>query len=112
MRQASVLYKGQKAGLLSQSDEGSFSFRYTDDWYHASDTPSISLTLPKQQQEYQSAHLFPVFYHMLPEGTNKEVVCFELRIDPNDHFGLLMHTARYDSIGAITIQEIKDDANA
>jgi len=112
MRQARVLYKGKEAGLLTQADDGSFSFRYSDDWYHAADTPAISLTMPKNQQEYESAHLFPAFYNMLPEGTNKEVVCYELRIDPTDHFGLLMHTARYDSIGAITIEEIKQDAHA
>ena len=112
MRQANVLYKGREAGLLTQSDDGSFTFRYTEAWYHASDTPAISLTLPRQQQEYRSEYLFACFYNMLPEGTNKEVVCYELRIDPKDHFGLLMHTARYDSIGAITIQEIKEDAHA
>ena len=112
MRQASVLYKGREAGLLTQTDDGAFSFRYSDDWFHATDTPAISLTMPKQKQIYESEHLFACFYNMLPEGTNKEVVCYELRIDPKDHFGLLMHTARYDSIGAITIHEKKDDAFA
>ena len=109
MRQARVLYKGQEAGRLIQDDEGHFHFRYTDQWFAAPDRPAISLTLPKTQQEYESPHLFACFFNMLPEGSNKDVVCFEQRIDPEDHFGLLLHTARFDSIGAITIQEIMSD---
>jgi len=112
MRQASVLYKGRKAGLLAQSDDGRFSFSYSEAWCQTTDTPAISLTLPKQQKEYRSKFLFACFYNMLPEGSNKELVCYELRIDPEDYFGLLMHTARYDSIGAITIQEIKEDEHS
>lgn len=111
MRKARVLFKGQKAGLLTQADDGRFGLRYADDWFGSTSKPAISLTLPKLQQAYESDHLFACFYNMLPEGTNKEVVCYEMRIDPSDHFGLLMHTARYDSIGAITIQEIKEDAD-
>jgi serine/threonine-protein kinase HipA len=98
-----IRYKGQDAAILSQDDAGRFHLRYTDVWYAAANSPAISLTLPKSQQEYESEHLFACFFNMLPEGSNKEVVCFEMRIDPKDHFSLLMHTARHDSIGAITV---------
>jgi len=40
---------------------------------------------------------------MLPEGSNKQVVCKLNRIDPEDYFGLLMTTAKYDSIGAVRV---------
>ena len=50
--------------------------------------------------------LFPFFYNMLPEGSNKQNICFELRIDPKDYFGLLLTTAKYDTIGAIQVKEI------
>jgi serine/threonine-protein kinase HipA len=33
MRSATVLYKDAAAGLLSQLDDGSFVFRYDDDWF-------------------------------------------------------------------------------
>ncbi|MEE1119243.1 MAG: phosphatidylinositol kinase, partial [Bacteroidales bacterium] len=32
--------------------------------------------------------------------------CRTLKIDENDSFGLLLATAKYDTIGAITIQEL------
>lgn len=106
MRQAEVFYKKAAAGLLTQLDDGSFIFRYHNQWFESNDKPSISLTLPKSQQEYQSEYLFPFFYNMLPEGTNKQHICFELRIATKDHFGLLLTTAKHDTIGAIQIKEI------
>ena len=106
MRQAEVLYKKELAGILTQLDDGNFVFRYHDLWFNDSNKPAISLTLSKQQQEYKSEFLFPFFYNMLPEGSNKQMVCFELRIDPKDNFGLLLATAKFDSIGAIQIQKI------
>jgi HipA-like protein len=107
MRQAVILYKKEEAGKLTQSDDGSFTFRYHDQWFESNARPSISLTLPKSKQEYHSEHLFPFFYNMLPEGSNKQNICFELRIDPKDYFGLLLTTAKYDTIGAIQVKEIK-----
>ncbi len=43
---------------------------------------------------------------MLSEGANKAMQCRTLKIDENDAFGLLLATAKYDTIGAITINEI------
>lgn len=107
MRKAKILFKGEEAGILTQHDDGSFTYRYHDQWLVDPGRPSISLTLPKTEQEYHSKHLFPFFYNMLPEGTNKQVVCRHMRIDKNDYFGLLLTTARYDTIGAVTVEKIE-----
>ncbi|MEH6658131.1 HipA N-terminal domain-containing protein [Leeuwenhoekiella marinoflava] len=106
MRKAKVFFKKEEAGLLVQEDDGSFKFNYLEDWLNNKDKPAISLTLPKSRQNYQSPYLFPFFYNMLPEGTNRDVVCKEMRIDENDYFGLLLTTAAYDTIGAITLKRI------
>jgi len=45
---------------------------------------------------------------MLPEGTNKQVACKLNRIDQEDPFGLLMTTAKNDSIGAVRIIKIEN----
>jgi len=103
MRSAAILYKEEGAGVLTQHDDGSFTFRYHDNWVEDIGKPSISLTMPKTQQEYKSQHLFPFFYNMLPEGSNKQMVCKFMRIDNDDYFGLLMITAKSDSIGAIQV---------
>lgn len=108
MRKAKVLFKNEDAGILTQHDDGSFSFRYHDDWLANNSKQSISPTLPKTEKEFHSTYLFPFFYHMLPEGSNKDVVCKLNRIDQEDHFGLLMFTAKNDSIGAVRIIKLEN----
>lgn len=108
MRQARILYKDEEAGILTQHDDGSFTFRYHTLWMEDRNKPAISLTLPKTEQEYHSKFLFPFFYNMLPEGSNKQVVCKHNRIDQDDYFGLLMTTAKSDSIGAVRVVKIEN----
>jgi len=107
MRQAEVYFKGEKAGLLTQKDEGSFTYQYHDLWISDNSKPPISPTLPKTKQEYESDYLFPFFFNMLPEGTNKQVICTHMRIDHDDYFSLLLITAAYDTIGAVTVKKIQ-----
>jgi HipA-like protein len=107
MRKAKILYKDEEAGVLTQYDDGSFTFSYNDSWIEDNNKPGISLTLPKSRQGFRSEFLFPFFYNMLPEGSNKQVVCKLNRIDLTDYFGLLMTTARYDSIGAVRVIKIE-----
>lgn len=109
MRSARILFKNEDAGLLTQNDDASFKFRYQDEWLANPNKPSISLTLPKTEKEFQSQYLFPFFYNMLPEGSNKQVVCKLNRIEPDDYFGLLMTTAKNDSIGAITVIKLENE---
>lgn len=106
MRQAEIYFKGEKAGLLTQLDNGHFEYVYDDLWVADNSKPSISLTLPKSSHKYKSNYLFPFFYNMLPEGANKQVVCKHMRIDNDDYFSLLLITARYDTIGAVTVKKI------
>lgn len=106
MRKAIILYKNQEAGMLTQHDNGSFTFKYDNSWISDGSKPAISLTLPKSQQEYHSDFLFPFFYNMLPEGSNKQIACKLNQLDLNDYFGLLLTTAKHDTIGAITVRAI------
>lgn len=107
MRQAKILFKDEEAGVLTQHDDGSFTFSYNDTWIKDKNKPGVSLTLPKTEKKFKSKFLFPFFYNMLPEGSNKQVVCKLNRIDQTDYFGLLMTTARNDSIGAVRIIKIE-----
>jgi len=106
MRKAKVLYKNEEAGILLQHDDGSFTFQYKDSWMIDGTKPAISLTLPKSQQTYQSDFLFPFFYNMLPEGSNKQIVCKLNKLDTKDYFGILLTTAKNDNIGAVRVVKI------
>lgn len=108
MRKAKVMYKNEWAGTIIQTDDGTFEFSYEKSWLNDVRKPPVSLTLPKQKAPFYAEHLFPVFYHMLPEGTNKQMVCYHQRIDENDDFGVLMATAKSDAIGAVRIDKISE----
>ena len=104
MRILEVYRNRELAGILAEDNTKSYSFRYTDSYYPDPAKPAISLTMPKIQQEYHLDHLFPFFFNMLSEGVNRKLQTRALKIDENDDFGLLSATARYDTIGAITVK--------
>ena len=103
MRQTRVLYKNEEAGILRQLDDGHFEFSYSDRWVENPTKPAISRTLPKTHEHYRSPYLFPFFYNMLPEGSNKQAVCYKLRIDEDDALGILLATSKTDAIGAVRV---------
>lgn len=103
MRKAKVYRNGILAGILSEESRGKYVFRYEDAYFQDPNKPAISLTLPKTQKEFRSEVLFPFFFNMLSEGVNKKLQCRQLKIDEDDHFGLLMETAKNDTIGAVTV---------
>ena len=106
MRAAKIFFKEHEAGILTQQDDGTFTFQYNSLWVDDSSKPAISLTLPKIAEPYYSRYLFPFFYNMLPEGSNKQIVCQLNRLDKTDYFGLLLTIAKTDTIGAVTVSKI------
>jgi HipA-like protein len=104
MRAIEIYRNGMLAGILTEENRQRYVFRYDDTYFSDSRQPGISLTLPKTQREYRSEFLFPFFFNMLSEGANRKLQSTQLRIDEEDHFGLLAATAQYDTIGAITVK--------
>ena len=106
MRAVEIYRNGVFAGILTEENRNMYVYRYDDAYYNDTAKSPISLTLPKAQQEYRSKFLFPFFFNMLSEGVNRRLQCTQLRIDEEDNFGLLLATAQYDTIGAITVKPI------
>lgn len=106
MRKAEVYSNGILAGTLTETDDGKYIFKYDESYLVDASCRAISLSFPKSQTEFVSDFLFPLFFNMLSEGANKDFQCSNLKIDENDDFGLLLATAKYDTIGTITIKEL------
>ena len=106
MRRAEVYRNRILAGIIEENASGNYTFTYEPEYYNDKSKPGVSLTIPKTQQTYTSKHLFPFFYNMLSEGTNRAIQSKQLKIDEKDFFGLLLATAQHDTIGAITIKQI------
>jgi serine/threonine-protein kinase HipA len=107
MPKAAILYNGRLAGYLEKKGSKEYRFQYVDDYLKDDSAPGISLTLPKSNLVYESETLFPYFSGLLAEGINKDIQCRLLRIDEFDDFTRLIKTAGQDTIGAITVKEIK-----
>ena len=101
-----VYYNGRLAGKIRYSND-TYVFVYDGLYISDPDAPSISLTLPKTKKEYRSTVLFPFFFGLLAEGTDKELQCRVLKIDEKDHFTRLLKTAGIETIGAVTVREGK-----
>ena len=108
MRSLEVYRNGIFAGHLIEENRTQYIFRYDERYYVDDSYAAISLKLPKTQQEYHSEFLFPFFFNMLSEGVNRDLQSILLRIDEEDHFGLLAATAQVDSIGAVTVKPIPE----
>ncbi len=106
MRQLAVYRNGILAGILTEENRQNYLFQYDDNYLLSSDSQPISLNLPKSKQVYVSEILFPFFYNMLSEGVNRKLQSMLLKIDENDHFGLLAKTSEYDTIGAVTLKPL------
>lgn len=104
MRKVEVLRNGVLAGVLTEVSHTKYVFQYDDNYFNDTTKPAISLTLPKNQKEYVSEHLFPFFFNMLSEGVNRKLQSKQLKIDERDDFGFLMATAQFDTVGAITVK--------
>ena len=104
MRSIKVYNNDIFAGVLSELDNGTYSFRYEDGYFHDDSMPEISITLPKINQEFVSDSIFPFFTNMLPEGGNRKVICRQFKVDESDLFGMLMAMKGADFIGAINLR--------
>lgn len=92
---------------LSSAQGVEYIFRYDDAYFADKNARSISLTLPKTQQEYRSDRLFSYFEGLVSEGLYKEMQVKILKIDENDPFKLLINTARYNTIDGTTFKVVK-----
>lgn len=107
MAKAMVYNNNIPAGILEKKAPDDYCFVYNDEYFADPSLPPISLTLPKNKKEHQSPVLFSFFAGLLAEGINKDIQCRLLKIDEEDDFTRLIKTAGDDTIGAITVKEIK-----
>lgn len=108
MPQGIVYYNDIRAGIIEYSN-GMYAFTYDDLYLSEESLPPISLTIPKRTEPYTSEILFPFFFGLLAEGITKELQCRTLKIDEDDHFTRLLKTAGSDTIGPVTVREVKNE---
>ena len=101
-RKGYVYIQNHFAGIIAETEEG-YTFRYDKEYLQRKDAVAVSLTLPLQQEAYETTILFPFFDGLIPEGLLLGVVSRNWKINPNDRFGLLLSACR-DCIGDVCIR--------
>lgn len=102
MRQCKVYIHDVEAGILMETDDPEYVFSYKDGYQG----DPVCLSMPVRSEPYHSRHLFPYFFNMLSEGSNRQMQSVLHHIDENDDFGIMLATAQYDTIGSVTVKPI------
>ncbi len=105
LRRGKVFVQGRYAGMVEETEDG-YSFAY-DSGYLEANGPSVSLTIPLQEEPFFSETLFPFFDGLIPEGWLLSVVTRNWKLDPEDRFGLLLVSCE-DSIGDVSVKNADD----
>lgn len=105
MRQAEVYRKGILAGMLTE-DGGEYRFCYDSMYLKREDALAVSLTLPLQEETFESPVLFPFFDGLIPEGWLLDVAIRNTDISILDRMSLLLLCCK-DCIGSVSVVPVK-----
>ncbi|MFH1728715.1 MAG: HipA N-terminal domain-containing protein [Pseudomonadota bacterium] len=102
---AKVYYNDVLAGKLKK-ENNTYVFIYDVLYLNKNISEAISLSLPLKAEAYKSAKLFPFFTGLIPEGWLLKLNSKTLKIDPDNHFDMLLEVGK-DCIGAVKV--IRED---
>lgn len=111
MRQAIIYYQDKVAGILTETDEGEYVFRYEEDYVKDHPNDFITFSMPVSDVPYREKRLFPFFEGLIPEGWLLDIASKNWKINRNDRMGLLLACCR-NCIGAVSVEPILSDNEA
>lgn len=107
MKQGIVYYQDIKAGLISETDDGIYTFKYDNDYVLNYPNQFITFTMPVNNTIYTDKILFPFFEGLIPEGWLLDVASHYWKLNKNDRMTLLL-TCCQNSIGAVSVKPIEN----
>lgn len=107
MRQAKIFYENVFCGLLTETNEGDFTFKYNNDYVNMYPDQFITFTMPVNSTEYKDKRLFAFFEGLIPEGWLLDIASKNWKINRNDRMGLLLACCK-NCIGAVSVEPINE----
>ncbi len=107
MRSANIFYNTILAGKLIETNDGEYTFTYSNEYVENFPDQFITFTMPVKNEPYISNRLFPFFEGLIPEGWLLNIASKNWKINLNDRMGLLLACCQ-NYIGAVSIQPIED----
>ena len=105
MRTAEIFYKDVRAGVLTETNEGHFTFQYDEQYIIDHPNQFLTFTMPVVKYPYHDKHLFSFFEGLIPEGWLLDVAKNHYKINPNDRMGLLLACCQ-NCIGAVSVKPL------
>ena len=111
MRKARIYYQDKVAGILTETDEGEYVFRYEEDYIENHPDDFITFSMPVSKFAYRDKRLFPFFEGLIPEGWLLDIASKSWKIKRDDRMGLLLACCK-NCIGAVSVEPIISDDEA
>lgn len=108
MRKAAIYYKDFLAGMLTETDDGEYTFQYDEKYVKEHPKECITLTMPVSAKAYTDKRLFPFFEGLIPEGWLLDIASKNWKINQNDRMGLLLACCQ-NCIGAVSVHPITEE---
>ena len=108
MRSAEIYYKDVLAGILTETNEGQYTFQYEKKYVVKYPNQLITFSMPISEKKYVDNRLFPFFEGLIPEGWLLDIASKNWGINSNDRMGLLMACCR-NCIGAVSVKPIQEE---
>lgn len=107
MRSAQIFYRETLAGMLTETDDGEYTFQYEKAYVKNHPAQFITFSMPVSAQIYRDKRLFPFFEGLIPEGWLLDIASKNWKINPGDRMGLLLACCK-NCIGAVSVIPINN----
>ena len=105
MRSATILYNNILAGILIETGDGEYVFKYDDAYIKNYPAQFITFSMPVREEAYTDKRLFSFFEGLIPEGWLLNIATKNWKLNPNDRMGLLLVCCE-NCIGAVSVKQI------
>jgi serine/threonine-protein kinase HipA len=105
MRQAKVFYQDYLAGILTETNEGEYVFKYDNNYVQEHPQDFLTFSMPVRTEPFIENRLFPFFEGLIPEGWLLDIASKNWKLNRNDRMGLLLACCK-NCIGAVSVEPI------
>lgn len=108
MKQGKVFYKEHLAGIITETLDGDYIFKYDKGYIENHPQDFLTFTMPVREEEYRDKRLFPFFEGLIPEGWLLDIATKNWKINNNDRMSLLLACCS-NCIGAVSVKPIIEE---
>jgi serine/threonine-protein kinase HipA len=105
MRKATIFYDAIIVGILTETNDGDFTFEYTKEYINKFPDQFITFSMPVCDKVYRDNRLFPFFEGLIPEGWLLDIATKSWKINQHDKMGLLLACCK-NCIGAVSVEPL------